>query len=358
MWAIRSTTADPLFRFVQAKKVGYIDASGKIVIPPTLPEGDNFSGEFHEGLLQVSFGRPGRSREGYVDRTGERIFEIDAINAGDFSGGLAAIWVKDKDKEFNYRTGYADRTGRFVIQPSFHFGESFSEGLARVSAEGEVGSTGYIDRTGKYVIEPKLSYGSDFHEGLAAAIVDGPCKIVNGGSCARAEFRPTQSRDQNVCRWSFIDRNGKPISQERFDDAKDFSEGLAPVRTARLFSDKWGYIGRDARIAINYRFDDAESFSEGLAAVYIGSKAGFIDHSGNIVIRPQFDYVQPFSNGRALVQSGKSSKFIDKQGRDAFPSNFEEATPFRHGLAHVRLKDGRYAYINTSGKIVFTYSER
>jgi hypothetical protein len=47
IWGIRSKPADPLFRFVRNGKVGSIDSSGKVVIQPTLPRGDNFGGEVH-----------------------------------------------------------------------------------------------------------------------------------------------------------------------------------------------------------------------------------------------------------------------------------------------------------------------
>lgn len=353
IWAIRRKPADPLFRFVKDGKAGYIDAAGKVVIDAVLPADSNFGGEFHEGLLAVKEKRGYR----YVDRSGTVVFQGDYWMAFDFSEGLAQAST-DAGK-----SGFIDRTGRFAVAPEYWRVDPFSEGLARVSVSGEFGSTGYIDRTGTFVIPPRLTYGADFHEGLAAVIIGGPCRLMNGGSCSRAEFQPMLKNATYDCRYTFIDKSGKPVSDRRFDDAKDFSEGFAPVRIGRW----WGYVDRSGQIAIAPRFDSAETFSEGLAAVSQGSKTGFINPSGKFVIAPTFQSADSFSDGRAVVSdqglNGKSTyRFIDKTGNPAFPGIFTLATSFSYGVAHVAYegtgRSGKFGWINTSGKSVFTYSVR
>ncbi len=259
------------------------------------------------------------------------------------------------------------------MSPKYYGVNPFSEGLARISVSNQVGGIGYIDHTGSFAIPPHLSYGSDFHEGRAAVIIDGSCRIINGGSCGRAEFAPSQILPALLsqitpgiapytCRYSFIDKEGKPVSNLRFDDAKDFSEGLAPVRIGH----NWGYVDRNGQIAIEPQFENAELFSEGLAAVRHDGKVGFIDSSGSYVILPQFASVEPFSNDRALVLELKGSanwarRYIDRGGKPAFPGEFQIATSFSHGLAQVALTaspKGPFAWINTSGKRVFTYKAR
>ncbi len=356
IWAIRSRPADPLFRVVRNGKAGYIDSSGKVVLQPTLPKGDTSGGEFHEGLLAINDDKGYR----YVDRAGNTLFRTDAWLAFDFSEGLApaARYAGFPDDKFPH-WGFIDRTGRFAIDPRYYWVDPFSEGLARVSVSSEVGSTGYIDGQGNFEIPARLSYGSSFHDGLAAVILSGPCRITNGGSCGRPEFKPTQPQATYDCRYSFIDKSGKPVSEQRFDDAQDFSEGLAAVR----IGEAWGYANRSGQISISPKFEFAEPFSEGLAAVRQAGKTGFIDHSGNYVIPPQFESVDNFSDGRALVSENNSDgtqayRFVDKTGKAAFPGRFAAAAPFSYGLAHVALTGhlkGSSAWINTSGKSVFTY---
>jgi hypothetical protein len=358
MWGIRDPKANALFRFVRDGKAGYIDAAGKVVIQPTLPATGTWGGEFHEGLLQIGEDKEQR----YIDTFGKTVLRPDVSYSLDFSQGLAAaaVW-REVNGVSDRKYGFIDRSGRFAIPDQYMFVESFSDGLARVSVSGEVGSTGYIDTKGAVVIPTNLSYGSNFHQGRAAVIISGPCRITNGGSCARATFRPTQSSANYDCKWAFIDKSGKPISDGRFDDAQDFSEGLAAV----FLDNKWGFVDLSGKIVIPPTFERVDSFSEGLAAVgRKGEKTGFIDRTGAFVIRPQFDYAESFSNGRALVtRYGKDyqalgSRFIGKDGKAAFSGEFTVATSFHRGLAHVKIGDNRFAWIDPAGKRVFTYEEK
>jgi hypothetical protein len=347
IWGYRDKNADLLFKFVRDGKVGFIDASGKIVLDATRPGG---SRQFHEGLLAV------RDKDGfgYIDRSGKLVFRLDAWIVFDFAEGLAPAATAD------HSWGFIDRTGRFAVPPRFWFVYRFSEGLARVSVSGEFNSVGYINKEGRFVVPPRLSEGSDFHEGLAAVIIEGPCRITNGGSCERAEFQPEKLPATYTCRYTYIDKNGKPISDSRFDDAEQFSEGLAAVRIGPA----WGYIDKSGRMVIPPKYQSAGAFSEGLAPVQLELKTGFIDHSGRIVIPPQFRSAESFSNGRALIRVPSDRRltsyyqFIDKTGRTAFPGSFTSAGGFISGLAPVAFSSGKVGWIDTSGKTVFTYTSK
>jgi len=65
------------------------------------------------------------------------------------------------------------------------------------------------------------------------------------------------------------------------------------------------------------QFDDARNFSEGLASVEIGDKWGFINKAGVMVIKPQFETpgILFFSEGLACVEVGDKDRFIDKTGK-------------------------------------------
>lgn len=353
IWGLRSKSAFPLFRFVRNGKAGYIDGSGNIAIEPTLPAGDNSSGEFHEGLMGIKDENGLR----YVDHTGTVVFRSDAWLAFDFSEGLApasryAGFPSDKFPKW----GFIDRTGKFAIPAQYYWADPFSEGLARVSVASEVGSTGYIDGGGRFVIPPRLTYGATFHEGRAAVIIEGPCRITNGGSCTPPAFMPTVSNASYHCRYAFIDRTGQPISDLRFDEAGDFSQGLAPV----MIDGMWGYVDNSGQISLPAEFQWAGSFSEGLAVVRQDEKIGFIDRSGRFVIAPRFDAAEDFSEGRALVSKEVAPgqwtyRFIDRKGNPAFAGEYSAATSFNHGLAHVSTGKGVFSWINTSGKAVFSY---
>ena len=78
-----------------------------------------------------------------------------------------------------------------------------------------------------------------------------------------------------------------------FQTANSFSEGYASisVKRANELRSKFGYISKEGKKAIDFRFDEVKDFSEGLAAVKIGVHWGYIDMSGIYVIPSQFDEV-------------------------------------------------------------------
>ena len=80
IWIPRSATADPLYRFTKGRKAGYIDQSGKVVIPPVIPFSGNGEGEFHDGLLEI-----GVSDGIYVDASGKKVIDKGFYRGWDFS---------------------------------------------------------------------------------------------------------------------------------------------------------------------------------------------------------------------------------------------------------------------------------
>ena len=360
IWQIRSKTAEPLYRFVQDDKAGYIDRLGQVVIEPRFQTYGNHGDEFESGLLHLWEAR-------YVDTTGKLVINRNYWSAWDFSEGLAAA-MPEKPK----RWGYIDRSGEFIISPRFDtypkgYVSSFSEGLAMVEVAGKYG---YINRTGEFAIQPRFLLGTDFHEGLAWVILKGPCAFYGAGPCPDFKILGLKGRRGGGpdCKFALINKSGSIIATG-YDYVEDFSEGLAPVRVGK----KWGYIDKTGRMMIAPKFETAEPFSDGLARISQGELFGYIDKSGSVVISPQFKRAEDFSDGLAAVGNWKADSrygefyYINKTGEQAIPEKFALASRFFKGLAHVALigettKTGgrrnqilKFAYIDTSGKKVFEY---
>jgi hypothetical protein len=268
----------------------------------------------------------------------------------DFSEGLAAA-QPESPQQFNEKYGYIDRTGQMVIAARFDRAWEFSDGLARVQLNGK---TGFIDRTGNFVIPAELSNATDFQEGRAAAILES-CNIA-GTLCGGDHFAPGGDPQGPHCRYAAIDRTGRPISDGRFDALGEFSQGLAAFREGDL----WGYVDTSGRVVVTPRFEAAQSFSDGLAPVLKDKRWGFISRSGEFAINERFAYAESFSEGLALVGNSQGQFYIRKDGKSAFAGTFEAASPFRFGLAHVLIARtkaplGRFAYIDTKGRTVFSY---
>lgn len=197
-------------------------------------------------------------------------------------------------------------------------------------------------------------------------------------------------------KWGWIDTAGIWVIQPLFDDAKDFSESLAPV----AIGEKWGFIGVEGKMIIKPQFADAEAFSEGYAVVVSEEtwNKGYINIYGQMAIPAEFESAWPFKNGIALAVMEKEDgstvfDFIDRKGNfldradhidkaqkwfsEGFAptkismdsdewvymdyygnvmdaGRFYQAHAFSEGLAHVwtSAADGMLGYIDRAGKMV------
>lgn len=252
-------------------KVGFVNQSGKLVIPSiydaeSMGEGGEVSGthDFSEGLVSVH----------------------KSINGSD--GGMQGSY------------GYIDTTGKVVIPFTLGYTAKFSNGLAIVQNENGMGA---IDKTGKTIIPFQYTDIGEFVDGIAPA-----------------------SKNE---KYGFIDKNNRAVTPFIYDGAKSFKEGLAGVQK----NNRWGYIDKTGKviIPISLPYEHVGQFSEGLAPVYAyastnddNMKFGYIDRSGKLVIplkfsKPYEDKIENeehwFKNGKAKVMDFKGQTFcINKQG--------------------------------------------
>jgi WG containing repeat len=358
-----------LFLFTHNGKYGYIDRTGKIVIPAKLdtpyensnsvtPDRDeliSFAQEDHSGNIRYAFAyklgftgpKPrveGDYFHGYKDRrTGKVIIRPQFRHAADrFSEGLA--WIMDERD----RVGYIDKQGKIVIPLQYsysslqcthycastaYFGSDFNGGLAKVCYQGESHKCGYIDRTGKVVIPLKFDEAAEtFSNGLASVNI----------------------KD----RLGYIDKTGKiVIPLQSYSSADDFDSGLARVCSGE--SDKCGYINRTGKVVIPLKFDRvARKFSKGLAWVVINERLGYIDTTGKVKIPAKFtdpgkDFRHP--NAKEGEMEMCNGKCVNAKA------------DFDRGLAAVRIPKTcgssdendcdrfGYGYIDTTGKLVFEF---
>lgn len=283
-------------------KVGFIDTSGKVVIPAK----DISTGNFNDGLA-VFTEHPVFAKYGYIDKTGKVVISPKYDNPRDFSQGYAAVRVE------NRWWGYIDKTGKQITELKYDEAMDFSEGLAAVRV-GE--KWGYIDKTGQEVISLQYDYAKEFSEGLAAVRLDG--------------------------KWGYIDQTGEVIIDINYDtEVRSFSEGLAVIRKYENRESKYGVIDKSGNEVLTPQYRLIKDFSEGLAAVQIDGKWGFIDKSGSVVIEPKYSDATFFNEGLAIVEKDGLEGMIDRTGKEVF--GFKEdftAKPFHDGFTIFR--DGLY----------------
>jgi len=301
---LKQRTCGDLWPVYKDKKWGYIDKTGRIIIPFKFDSADEFS----EGLAAVSI----KEKSGYIDETGKFVISPPSLSGFPFSDGMALVVIREfeKDHLHMHKLGYINRSGKVVIQrqealdsKSLHISYKelfFSEGLVSVEQNDKVG---FIDKAGRQVIPPRYDNAQPFSEGLASVMIKS--------------------------QYGYIDRSGKMVIPPQFEDAGSFSEGLALIS---FNGNQWNYIDKSGKIVINGEaFVMARGFSEGLAAAMgENEKYGFIDKTGKFVIQPQFHRVGDFSEGLAAVMPVLTD----------WPGDLEADWP------------GPLAYINQKGEIV------
>jgi hypothetical protein len=293
---------------------------------------------------------------------GERFCQPSGVSeglcakVGDLPAGASPVWM-----DLGLAIGYIDSTGQWAIPPRFRRAEAFSRGIARVQ-DADDKPYYYIDRTGQ-----RLS--------------DELVKRTQAGLV----------RMQKGKKWGFADpATGQMVVEAKYDDVRDFSEGLAAVRdystaltpNGPLY--RWDWIDYTGRVVVSRHtpYWSAGPFSEGLAAVAeevrtSGAdgtvfRVGFIDRTNAFVIEPQFDQAGDFHNGRAAVCVDGRWGFIDRTGKIVISPEYAGAQAFSEGFAPVQLSSeqekalglppapvidlgdpvGWWGYIDREGKMV------
>ena len=225
-----------------------------------------------------------------------------------------------------YKYGFIDKTGTMVI-PERYDGVllGFNEGMALVVDKN--GRIGYIDKLGNYIIKPTYEQAREFSGGVA------PVKAQN--------------------RWGIIDTKGNYLVQPQFVIIGPFQEGLAPAiqYASSVENLKFGYIDKSARFIIAAQFKDATPFREGLAAVRSSEKTGFIDKDGKMVILEQFEDTLGFSEGLAAVKIGNKWGYIDRAGKIIIPLKYDKVFIFSSGLAAVMVNN-KWGFIDKKDNMV------
>jgi WG repeat protein len=228
------------------------------------------------------------------------------------------IPFRDKDGRWGYRT---KGSGKVIIQPRFEYAEPFFKEYATVEINGRKAS---IDLAGAVVFLP----GYPLSEGLYC-VKSGSWLGILGG-------KP---------KFGFADRSGRYVIPPIYDNAYDFSQGLAAVR----INGKYGYIDKIGRMVIKQRFTWAGPFSEDRAAVLLDDEEGYIDKTGRVVIDPQFRWAAIFSDGLAAVLIYNKWGYINTVGEVVIKPRFTRAWPFYQGAARVEV-DEKQLFINHKGE--------
>jgi hypothetical protein len=192
------------------------------------------------------------------------------------------------------------------------------------------------------------------------------CSPAKAGDDNRGPLVRFEQNDK----FGFRDETGKVVIEPIYDDAQDFTFGLAPVNIGAKWEfpgvrngGKWGYINAEGKIVVPLTLTFAYKFSDGLALVYDDRGHRYIDPEGRTILALGDASCGDFREGAAPVHDWSfthrdwQTKFIDKKGTTLFVVN-GYAEVFHEGLAVLVVNDGanagkkRYGFIDHVGKAV------
>jgi tetratricopeptide (TPR) repeat protein len=229
-------------------KLAYMDKTGALVIRTNFSAAylaseyaskdfkftGNLGAVCAEGLSVDADGRPDScSKWGYIDRTGKLVIPAELWSPLEFSEGLAVLSVGGKK-------GYIDTDGKLVIAAQFDEAFAFFDGIAEVAVNKK---PVLIDKTGKVLCAlPTTNSGSiHFSQGLSPfatsvkggfkyGFVDRACRVVIPAKFDGArEFSEGLAAFQQGDKWGFIDKSGKIVIPAQFQMPDPFQGGLAQV---------------------------------------------------------------------------------------------------------------------------------
>jgi hypothetical protein len=160
-------------------------------------------------------------------------------------------------------------------------------------------------------------------------------------------------------KWGYVDNKGQYVINSQFEDAFNFSEGLAMFKSA---DGKYGFINEDGKYVVNPIYKDASNFSEGLACVVMeNGKPQFIDKKNKIIFTvDKAEFCCGFKEGLARIKVKGKWGFIDKTGKVVVNPIYDDAKDFNDGLAAVSKKDQKknellWGYIDKNGAVKINF---
>ncbi|MEL7020645.1 MAG: WG repeat-containing protein [Bacteroidota bacterium] len=199
-----------------------------------------------------------------------------------------------------------------------------------------------------------------------------------------ANALPAEETDFEVAeyKWGYMNKNGKIAIAARFDELRDFREGIAAVRIGGkwglidtmgnyllvpthkgvfsshegrirylTYDEKVGYLDRMGKVAIPAQYIDGQDFSEGLARIETEEGFGFINTVGDTIIPPQFARASRFQGGLAKVKKRNNWGLVDRDGEFIIIGEFQKIEWPKEALIRIK-KEGQFGFLNLAGELV------
>ncbi|MCH2232648.1 MAG: WG repeat-containing protein [Crocinitomicaceae bacterium] len=311
---------------------GYIDASGKIVIPCIYDKTANFV----DGRAWVR--KKGEKKYTLIDKSGNEIPTKGYTKVGYIMEGYSdRIAVYE-----NGAMGWINRDGEEIIPCKYLGSSTFDQefGLACVMPyDAQTEKYGFINKEGALVIpyQYKQAGTSSFHNGVCRAAVNGKTVMIND--------------------------KGEVVFSSKHGSLQRLNAGLmaVPTKPNRL---GWGFVNMKDEMVIPAEYDYVSSFNiDSLAVVEKGGLKGLINTKGELLIEMKYetiycDYsedgyicgVLPTEEPMSLLKTPKDYynrdfQIIDMNGYTLSAADGENLIPFM-------TSDAKRGFMNRNFEVV------
>lgn len=144
-----------------------------------------------------------------------------------------------------------------------------------------------------------------------------------------------------------VDTNGKEVIALQYTELYPFTNKVTSFKRP---DGKVGIINCQGKVLCEKSYDKIFPVTDSCAKVQKGDY-GFIDAFGNEIVPCKYGNLLPFSNNMTYFFYGLKYGFYNTKGATVVPLTYSNVGTFSEGLCAVSLKD-KWGYINTSGKLV------
>ena len=244
-----------------------------------------------------------KNRKALVNNYGEIITPFIFQSIDSFSNGWAHA-VTEKGAVLLHKSGRQK-----PLKKEYYEKSCFYDGLSRVKYEGFYG---FIDTNGTEIVPCMYTRAQHFKTGLTF------CK---------------QPQKRTHC----INTLGNKVFATPGWVAHHFQENRAIIKSAgREF-----YIDREGRMLFGNTYEDAEPFSQGLARVRTGKKWVLINRLGQPLMTPKFVQIKDFEGPYGVVKRNGSHGLFDNDGKVVLDVIYDE----------LELIENRYYFLSVHDKI-------
>lgn len=315
-------------RVFQNGKIGFADSTGKVVIPISFDEAEDFS----DGFAYVSQG----GKYFYINTKGinqfGKFFPQPEIKLNDNAAKAMASMDKEKAASLLKSMTATMKEAAYLFNRDF----KFNNGLAKFYDSAK--KAGYIDTKGNVAIPNKFDLATAFSAGIAF-VKEGPAgiaKAINSKGVVLFEFN-----------------NYMPMPE-------GFQNGFARVKIMPAkgeFRFSYNYIDQAGKLLLSESAAGAEPFQEGHAVITNkGYKQELIDNKGNKNFNQTFSYIGFVDVKNHFYYSDNTSVgfgIINNKGEKIIEPKYKDFTRINDTTFMCKYLGGYYTLVSVnSGEII------